>query len=136
MRALILGCCVLGLTLAGGCAAPDRVPAVAAGPSAGGSWVAVLPAAVLGEEAGAGAAAAFPPELWAADPGWVLTRADDRLNPREVEPVLATSAWPEVERPSLLRPIFVRIYSQPHGFYHYRPAPWWTRRHPYDRWRY
>ena len=75
----------------------------------GGSWAAVLPGARVAEltaERG--------------EPAWIDTRNDERLNIRTFDPILATTEWPERERPSLRRPVFVRIHRQPEGFIYYR----------------
>ena len=79
------------------------------GAGAGGSWEAVLPGARVTE-----LATEQPEEAW------ITGRNDRHLNVRPVEPVLATTAWPEPDRPSLRRPVFVRIHRQPEGFIYYR----------------
>lgn len=81
-------------------------------PGAGGSWSSVLPASALPSSAGAAGQAA---------PDWILSRNDADLSPRSVDPVLATSDWPEPERPSLRRPILIRVYEQPGRYYSYGP---------------
>jgi hypothetical protein len=54
---------------------------------------------------------------------WILSRNDGTLNPRPIAPVLATNEWPEQERPSLRRPILIRVYEQPGRYYSYGPQP-------------
>jgi|GEM_PF-3393766 len=81
-------------------------------PGAGGSWSSVLPAASLPLSAETTGQAA---------PDWIQSRNDNGLSPRSVDPVLATSDWPEPERPSLRRPILIRVYQQPGRYYSYGP---------------
>lgn len=66
-------------------------------------------------------AAALASPDGASGPEWILSRNDGSLSPRSVDPVLATSAWPEPERPSLRRPILIRVYEQPGRYYSYGP---------------
>lgn len=93
--------------LLAGCAGAHRVARVT--PAAGGSWEAVLPGPAVGEllaERG--------------DPKWITTRNDRHLNLRPVEPILATTTWPQPARPSLSRPRYIRIQRSPEGFIYYR----------------
>lgn len=100
-----------------GLAGCEEQRAVRVDPGAGGSWAAVLPSPrVLDLGPGPG-------------PAWADARNNDQLNPRQVGPVLATDEWPDRERPSLRRPVYVRIYRQPEVFIYYR-----TDRHR-DYWR-
>lgn len=78
-------------------------------PGAGGSWSTVLPLTAVSASPGQSA------------PAWILSRNDSELSPRSVDPVLATSAWPEPERPSLRRPILIRVHEQPGRYYSYGP---------------
>ena len=107
--------CIAGIVVTGsvvatltGCSA-SRSAQLTLSPAAGagGSWAAVLPAD-------------------ATDPGttadgWILTRNDEALNPRPVEAVLASNDWPEPVRPSLERPILIRVYQHPGRYYSYGP---------------
>ncbi|MFG0259787.1 MAG: hypothetical protein ACF8LK_05475 [Phycisphaerales bacterium JB041] len=81
-------------------------------PAAGGSWNAVLPSPALSAADG---------DPGQADAAWILSRNDSGLSPRSVDPVLATAQWPEPERPSLRRPILIRVYEQPGRYYSYGP---------------
>lgn len=91
--------------------------AVSPQPAAGGSWSAVLPGQGVGRQAGI----SDTQQPFAAAPGWILSRNDSALSARAVEPLLATTDWPERERPSVQRPILIRVYEQPGRFYSYRP---------------
>lgn len=103
---LMAGAALAGLLGLGGCGAtsPARV-----GQGAGGSWQAVLPGPRV---------AALSAEQGRAD--WTATRNDERLNVRPVEPLLATTAWPERERPTVRRPVLIRVHRRPEGFIYYR----------------
>lgn len=105
---LVVGAAVAALTGCTGSRSARIDPTPQSG--AGGSWNAVLPAA------GMSAGASGQPT-----PAWILSRNDSDLNPRSVDPVLATSQWPEPERPSLRRPILIRVYEQPGRYYTYGP---------------
>ncbi len=89
---------------------------VAPQPGAGGSWSAVLPGQSVSNAAGISDIGQS-----ASVPAWILSRNDSSLNARAVDPVLATTAWPERERPSVQRPILIRVYEQPGRYYSYRP---------------
>lgn len=109
VRSVLVGGSVVALAGCGSTQQTRVTPAPHRG--AGGSWNAVLP----------GAAVAGPRTLDTETPAWVLSRNDDHLNPRSVDPVLATEAWPEPDRPSLQRPVLIRVYETPGRYYSYRP---------------
>ena len=90
---------------------------VAPQPGAGGSWSAVLP----GQGASFASGISDIAGQSASVPAWILSSNDSSLNARAVDPVLATTAWPERERPSIQRPILIRVYEQPGRYYSYRP---------------
>jgi hypothetical protein len=77
--------------------------------TAGDSWQAVLPGAAVAST------------LAESDgEGWITTRNDRHLNLRLIEPVLATTAWPQAPRPSLSRPRYIRLHRSPESFIYYR----------------
>lgn len=93
--------CAAALTILAGCAGTTTpTQLVATEPGAGATWAAALP--------------------HGDTPAESRTRNDGALNPRTVEPVLASTRWPEPDRPSLRRPVLVRILTRPESFYHYR----------------
>lgn len=67
----------------------------------------------------------------AADSGlaWAHDRRNASLSPRPVQPVLATTCWPEPPRPTLERPRSVRTVRSPEVYIFYRTE----RRHHFHR---
>ncbi|MCC7389732.1 MAG: hypothetical protein IT431_13295 [Phycisphaerales bacterium] len=118
MRASEFLVCACLAALLAGCEGPRAARVV---PAAGGTWEAVLPGArvaELGADRG--------------QTGWPAQRNDGQLNPRSFGPVLATGAWPEPERPSVRRPVFVRTPRQAESYLYYRTE----ERYEYQRgWR-
>ncbi len=98
--------CVCLAALLAGCEGPR---AARVGPAAGGTWEAVLPGARVAE-LGADQGQA----------GWPARRNDSQLNPRSFDPVLATGEWPEPERPTVRRPVFVHTPRQAESYLYYR----------------
>lgn len=90
-----------------GCEAPRQFTRVTAG--AGTSWNAVLPGGAVRQGL--------------ADqgtPSWITSRNDAHLSARSIEPVLATTAWPQADRPSLYRPLYLRSLRSPESFIYYQ----------------
>lgn len=101
--------CGAGVAALTGCEGSYHATTARVSPAAGGSWNAVLPGAALGASQGS------------ETPAWILSRNDTALNPRTVDPVLGTTDWPDVDRPSLERPILIRVYEQPGRYRSYGP---------------
>ncbi len=77
---------------------------------AGTSWNAVLP----------GRAVISQGDTTPGTPSWVTSRNDAHLNVRSIEPILATTAWPQTDRPSLYRPLYLRSLRSPESFIYYQ----------------
>ena len=105
--------------LVGGCAsAPVRVHPTG---SEGGSWRAVLPGSEGGSWRAVLPGSAVSEALAASSrPDWIDSRRNASLSPHAFEPILATTAWPERDRPTLSRPRVVWVPRSPERYTYFR----------------
>ncbi|MBK7405892.1 MAG: hypothetical protein IPJ41_15050 [Phycisphaerales bacterium] len=106
-RPLMLLAALTAAAMLGACAETQTVCRV--GPPRRASWQAVLPGPVVVEASSL-----------RGHPSWIDGRRNESLSAHTERPLLATTAWPERERPTLSRPRVIWVPRSPDHYLYYR----------------